>query len=138
MQHSSLPIFDLTTANSAHGLYTIDRNQSISALLETAKNAGCKVFHLEGKQITNRDRYFKAIASQFQFEDYFGENWDALADSLTDLAWQSGDRIVIVYSDCASFQTSDAEGWDLALEIWEQTVALWQSQGVIVSVILGP
>lgn len=39
-----------------------------------------------------------AIASALGFPDWFGANWDALEDCLTDLSWRKGAGHVILFS----------------------------------------
>jgi Barstar (barnase inhibitor) len=136
MQYSerpTYPVFDLNAA--VPGLYTLAQGESTATLLDFAKQSKFRVFHLEGQQITGLDRYFAAIADLFQFPDYFGGNWDAVADCLTDLSWEEGDRILVVYSNYQGLR--GGEDWDLVMEIWSNTIEFWRGQGVMVAVVLG-
>lgn len=132
-EHPTYPAFNLNAA--APGLYTLEKGESIATLLDAAKQSNFQVFHLEGQQIVSLDRYFTALADLFQFPDYFGGNWDAVADCLTDLSWEDGDRILIVYSDYQGLRAGD--DWDLAMEIWSNAIGFWRAQSVTVSVVLG-
>ncbi len=40
-----------------------------------------------------------ALAGALSFPDYFGSNWDALEECLTDLSWLPERRILIVHGD---------------------------------------
>jgi hypothetical protein len=131
LEHSTYPAFNLNAA--APGLYTLEQGESIATLLDVAKQSKFQVFHLEGQQIASLDRHFKALADLFQFPDYFGENWDAVADCLTDLSWEDGDRILVVYS---SYQSLN-EGKEVAMTVWSNAIEFWRAQGVMVSVVLG-
>jgi RNAse (barnase) inhibitor barstar len=42
---------------------------------------------VRGKKCTIRDDVFDEFAAAWQFPCYFGENWDALEECLTDLEW---------------------------------------------------
>ncbi len=132
-ERATYPAFSLNTADS--GLYTLESNRSIPEFLEVAKQSQFQVFHLEGQTITSRDRYFQMMADLFQFPDYFGNNWDAVADCLTDFSWEEGDRIIVVYSNCQGF--CKGNDWVIAMKIWTNTIEFWQQQGVMLSVILG-
>jgi len=50
--------------------------------------------------ITDREQLFEAFAAQLDFPDYFGRNWDALYDCLTDLDWLPADvrHVVIAHA----------------------------------------
>jgi Barstar (barnase inhibitor) len=136
MQNSerpTYPAFNLNTA--APGLYTLDQGESIATLLDIAKRSNFQVFHLEGQQNASLDRYFEAIADLFQFPDYFGGNWDAVVDCLTDLSWDDGDRILIVYSNYQGLRQGD--DWDVAMEVWSDAIEFWRGQGVMMAVVLG-
>jgi RNAse (barnase) inhibitor barstar len=136
MQYSEYPTYPVFNLNApAPGLHTLERGESIATFLTVAKQANFQVFHLEGQQIDSLDHYFNAIADLFQFPDYFGGNWDAVADCLTDLAWQKGDRILVVYSNYQGMRNGD--DWRVAMEVWANTIEFWQGQGVVVSVVLG-
>jgi Barstar (barnase inhibitor) len=40
--------------------------------------------------------FYNEMAAALQFPEYFGENWDALYDSLCDLPWLAGDGCVLL------------------------------------------
>ena len=42
---------------------------------------------------------FCELSAALQFPHYFGENWDAFADCLQDLAWIEQGSVVIVFTD---------------------------------------
>jgi hypothetical protein len=136
MQYSEYPTYPAFNLNAAApGLYTLDQGESIATLLDVAEQSKFQVFRLEGQQITSLDRYFAAIADLFQFPDYFGGNWDAVADCLTDLSWEEGDRILVVYSNYQGLRQGN--DWEVAMEIWSDAIEFWRGQGVMVAVVLG-
>ena len=63
---------------------------------------------------------FRALASALQFPDYFGHNWDALEDCLTDLSWLAAEGHVLVFE---SFHADD----DLGVEREIAEVNVWSA-----------
>ena len=130
-----LPTIEFTVEQAAitSGLYFSTGLRSV--LILDLERSGFCVFQLDGKCIVDRSSYFQALANLFKFGSHFGQNWDALADCLTDELWGEDDRIVVVYSDYESFATSDPEAWAIAMEIWQSSMVFWQAQGVKLSIV---
>jgi Barstar (barnase inhibitor) len=58
--------------------------------------SGGKLF-LAKIQFAAKDKLLQEIAKALRFPDWFGQNWDALEDSLTDLSWLgAGGHVLIV------------------------------------------
>lgn len=51
--------------------------------------------------------FFDEIAAAMQMPTHFGENWDALADCLNDLAWLRADAVVLVVLDAGRLLDGD-------------------------------
>ncbi|MEN6371079.1 MAG: barstar family protein [Armatimonadota bacterium] len=64
-----------------------------------AQNPGLKMVVLEGKSMRTKDELFDELTEKLKFPDYFGRNFDALDDCITDLAWLEFDSIVLVIKD---------------------------------------
>ena len=44
-----------------------------------------------------KEKLLREIAAALRFPDWFGQNWDALEDCLTDLSWLDADACVLVF-----------------------------------------
>jgi RNAse (barnase) inhibitor barstar len=51
---------------------------------------------LRGHKMRTAQALFDEVGAALQFPDYFGENWPALDECLTDLAWMPAHRYVLV------------------------------------------
>jgi hypothetical protein len=134
----NLPEFTLDSAAMSSGLYRMPTTMATTmatTMLPDLDRLGFRVFRLEGMGITDRSSYLHAVATLFEFGPQFGQNWDALADSLTDLAWGEDDRIVVIYSDCDLFAMAHPDEWEIVMEIWQRTVEFWQAQGVMLAIV---
>jgi RNAse (barnase) inhibitor barstar len=54
---------------------------------------------IRGAKSRSCDDLFNECGAALQFPNYFGENWDALFECLTDLEWLPGDAYTLVVTD---------------------------------------
>jgi hypothetical protein len=59
------------------------------------------------ERIENRKQLFDAIANGLEFPDYFGKNWDAFIDCLSDLSWLDRDEAVLQHTGLPSLGEKD-------------------------------
>ena len=69
-----------------------------------------------------------AIAQAVHVPDWFGGNWDALADTLSDLSWQPAFGYVLLLHNDNGTLGMAAEDHNIAMEIFADTIAFWKSQ----------
>ena len=63
-----------------------------------------------------------ALAGALSLPDYFGANWDALADCLTDLGWVPQRRLLVIHGDLPLRRTADRAAY---LEVLGEAVQSW-------------
>ena len=68
----------------------------------------------------------EAIARAMAFPDWFGANWDALEDCLTDLSWRKADGHVIVIAG-ASDLPQDELG--ILVDVLDASAGFWEARG---------
>ena len=69
-----------------------------------------------------REPVFDAFSRALGFPDWFGRNWDALEDCLTDLSWRPAEGYVLL------LEGADAASGVL-LEVLEAAAEFWAGQG---------
>lgn len=81
---------------SRSGVY---RASGAEAILEAARGSRLEVatISLDG----GKDEQLERIAAALRFPDWFGRNWDALEDCLSDLSWRDADGTVLVFTGFA-------------------------------------
>ena len=79
------------------------RTSDAKAILEATRGGGLDVVTID----MDPADLFSGIARALDFPDWFGANWDALADCLGDLSWRGGAGHVLMF---ARYPDGDARG----------------------------
>jgi Tol biopolymer transport system component len=63
---------------------------------------------------------FDAVARALNFPDWFGANWDALEDCLSDLSWREGDGQVLLF-----LQAPTGEALGTLIDVLSSAAQYW-------------
>jgi len=87
---------------------------------------------LDGRALRSKKALLVGVARALDFPDYFGENWDALEECLSDMSWRDGQiSLLIEHADSipdALFATFR--------EVFGQMAEQWAEQGRVCSLFL--
>jgi RNAse (barnase) inhibitor barstar len=108
------------------GVYLIDAAEREQVLRHGAFPAEFAIAVLDGTDAATRSGFFQELARSLDFPDYFGRNWDAVYDCLTDFNWLPADGYVLVLDGFDQFATNEAEQWNIALKVLREACAFWQ------------
>lgn len=102
------------------GVYRVSRSDEIvDALRGSALSFA--VIPLSGKT-----ELLQTIAKTLAFPDWFGRNWDALEDCLTDLSWREAPGHVLVFEDSQALPGDDA---GILFDVLTAAAEFWAGQG---------
>jgi RNAse (barnase) inhibitor barstar len=76
---------------------------------------------VDGTKCSTQTSLFKEWSASLDFPGYFGRNWDAFDDCLTDMSWLPSSSYVIVVTDFETVLPDDDGGFKLLLEVLEDT-----------------
>jgi RNAse (barnase) inhibitor barstar len=89
------------------------------------------VVEFQGADARTLDSFFSMVSSRLDFPDYFGRNWPALKDCLTDLEWLPADSYCLVFRSSDSLFADEPierraflDTMKLSAEEWAVPVAL--------------
>lgn len=90
--------------------------------------AGFALFEADLSAVHSKGEFLAALAQTIKAPDWFGHNWDALADVLTDLSWQpSAGYVLLLCGGDAKLGLSDTDN-GIVMDILNDTVNYWKSQ----------
>jgi hypothetical protein len=124
-----LPLHAMLADPAMAGAYFVDRRErdayaGAAGLLEFAAATigfgGC----------TGKADALGRFARALRFPEWFGHNWDALADCLADLSWMPAGGYLLLLEDTAAWREADREGFDIAIEVLEQAAEGWKAERV--------
>lgn len=95
------------------------RTSEEKAILDATRGARLDVVAVEAKV-----NLFDSLARALAFPDWFGRNWDALEDVLTDLSWRQGDGHVVLFR---SYPTG--EELAILLDVLRSAAEYWTGRG---------
>jgi RNAse (barnase) inhibitor barstar len=121
--------------------------QSLGTVMHGWREARLTVRTVRGRKMLNEGRLFDEFAAALQFPSYFGENWSALDECLTDLEWlppEAGYVLVFtepmrVLEDAPAVLPTLVKSLASACEEWRTPVALgewWDRPAVPFQVVL--
>ena len=130
----SLPSF--LRDSEAAGMYLLDTAITAMEFESEARKCGFAFFYLEGGSILSKEQFLEQIARAMDFPGYFGGNWDALEDCLTDLSWREAPGYVILYDHFDVFAEQFPDQFETALEILDASIEFWRAKGKPLFVML--
>jgi len=108
------------------GIYLIDAAQREEILGHGAFPPDFDMAVLNGDDAGTRAGFFQELARALRFPDYFGRNWDAVYDCLTDLNWLPAAGYVLVLDGFDHLATNEPGQWDIGLKVLREACAFWR------------
>ncbi len=118
------------------GVYLLQESPSVTHLEKISRERGLAFFHIEGQDVRDKDQFLQQTALVLRFPEYFGNNWDAFADCLTDMSWHETGGFVILYDHFDSLAEGSPREFEIALDIFKESSEFWRNQGKAFFVLL--
>src|SRR5215207_2636982 len=101
-----------------------------------AAACGWRTFALSGARLHDGDSFLAACTDAFELPDWFGRNWDALWDCLTDLSWARADGYLVIFDRWDALAMGDAASWAKTRTILVDASRYWHARSVPFVVLL--
>ena len=96
---------------------------------DAAREAGLAVFRIDLHDAHDKKGFLDKIAQALHFPAWFGGNWDALNDCLTDLDWlPSQTGYVLVFENAEHFGSHHKTEFDNAAAVLDAVSEYWRAQ----------
>jgi len=117
------------------GVYEVTRS-ALTHIQNAAKARGLEFMHVDLKGVTGKAAFLKKAARGLGFPAYFGMNWDAFGDCLTDMSWRPAAGYVILLNDYRSFAAKDPADAQVARRIFDSSAQYWKEKKMPFYIIL--
>jgi hypothetical protein len=109
-------LFERLQDPSRSGVYRVSRPDEVVA--EGSKLSLARVRYADKAEL------LKNIAAALEFPDWFGHNWDALEDCLTDLSWRDAAAYVLVFDE-----PKPGDDFGALLDVLRSSAHSWAGRG---------
>jgi len=104
-------------------LLVVTAGQRAEALVRPPNDFALKV--IQGAKCRTTAGLLTEHARALDFPDYFGHNWDALEECLTDLEWLPAKGYILLITDAGCVLPDDEEEYETFLEILRDAGEAW-------------
>ena len=121
------------------GVYRFDSRIAPKQVGDVIDRAGWRCAYVDVRRIADKMQFLDAFASALHFPGYFGRNWDAFEECLTDLSWEhfNGARgFVLILDRPDGFARSQPDEWAVARGVLTSAVESWQKRSTPMVVLL--
>lgn len=94
-----------------------------------AEAAGLAAIRIDIHHAHDKGDFIKDIAGALSFPPSFGNNWDALADSLKDLSWKPAPGWVVILEKSKHFCAAHRHEFEEAMDLMAETADYWRGEG---------
>ena len=123
-----------TVIQSEQTLLEVPRAE-LSKTVAELEAAGYFVAIVDRAPVFNKETLMHALYQSCKFPAYFGFNWDAVNDCLTDFSWAEAKGYFLVFNDWPLLQNEAPEEAKLLLEIVTDAQRVWAGEGVVMRVL---
>ena len=111
------------------GVYHLPHTDK-QVIIAAAKAKDFATFRVNLTKAGNKDQMLADIGKGLKFPDWFGHNFDALADCLADMAWRPADGYLVLLEHCDGIHGKAEADFVTTLQVFEQAANEWREEGI--------
>lgn len=105
-------------------------HDKFEGLMAAAKDLDYAVFRVDLSEARNKQDLLATIGKAMDFPDWFGDNWDALADCLADLEWSPAEGYLVLLEHCDQLHANAGDDLVAALQLFGAAIDEWRERGI--------
>ena len=124
---SALELRALLVDAAQNGAYFVDVRDR-EALVEAANELDYAVAPVDFAGCRDKREVLQRFAHALRFPEWFGENWDALADCLGDLSWWPANGYLLLLDHAGAWRATDTVEFAALLDVLDDAAQQWSLQ----------
>lgn len=124
------------SGNPLSSWYVCYRDEELYTLMYQATHSGVLVSYVRGAMCHTEEDFFREISSALRFPYYFGHNWNAFDECITDLEWLKFHEILFVIDHFSSMFDGDKKIQQVLLSHLQYAQSQWSDMAIDMTVLL--
>lgn len=112
------------------GVHSAGPETEETGIREAAAANGLDYTAIRLCDVTDKVGFLSTVATAMRFPAYFGMNWDAFHDCLTDLSWQPAAGYVLYFAAFRTFAETDRVNAEIATHVLQSAADFWRENEV--------
>ncbi len=108
------------------GVYRVPQSDEV---LDAVRGSALDVARIDLGAASDKEQLLAQFASALAFPDWFGRNWDALEDCLSDLAWRAGEGHLLLIEKFGDLRAHRPDDFGVLLDILSSSAQYWRERG---------
>ena len=118
------------------GLYRLATRGDPQRVGRLCRLRGIELLRVDGHNVRTKGRLLAITARALHLPAWFGMNWDALADCLTDFAWAPASQHLLWLTSLEQFATRSPVDFAAFVAVLEEVTAFWEQRDVRLLVLV--
>lgn len=110
------------------GVYSLPTGAT-AEIIRAAEACAYMVFHIDLSRARDKESLLKIIGHDMSIPEWFGYNWDALADNLGDLGWRPAAGYLIILENSGRSHSRAHDDFTTLLHLFSAAADEWRARG---------
>lgn len=118
----------ITSGQTPAGVYAWRSGMRAARVQRRIAPLDWKLGHLDGTAISGKADLLLAVGAALAFPPYYGQNWDALEECLTDLSWLPAQGYLLLYDQADQLARRAPDIWGIGCATMQHAASIWAAR----------